>query len=56
MIPGASSLPKNPRLAALLRKPQTLTYAKYASGLSFSRALPTSFLTRLQESAFATGS
>jgi hypothetical protein len=43
-------------VGSLPRKPQTITYANYASGLSFSRALKTLFfLNGLQESTVATG-
>ncbi|GAB6037195.1 hypothetical protein JCM15519_17540 [Fundidesulfovibrio butyratiphilus] len=56
VILGAAYQPvEKSLLAALLRKSQPLTYAKYASGLTFSRALPASFLNRLQESTFSTG-
>ncbi|MDD2542715.1 MAG: hypothetical protein PHH28_16975 [Desulfuromonadaceae bacterium] len=37
-----------------LRKGQTFEYATYASGLTFSRALPERFLNRLPESTFTT--
>jgi len=42
-------------LTALLRKSQTLAYAKYASALAFSCAFPSRFMNRLHESFFFNG-